>query len=373
VILGKIKEAIVEGGTVAVICNTVAKAQNTYAFLNEHLSGAEVDVDLFHARYPYGQRKLRQDRVLANFGKAERDPRTKRVLVATQVIEQSLDLDFDLMITELAPVDLILQRLGRLHRHHRAKRAAPVASPALYIIEPKSNDAGLPDYAPSKYVYFEHILLRSQLSLKEKQRILLPTDIECLVEKVYGEEELAMPNDAWVQRLAISKKDWEDDMANQEAKGNARVVPLPTHERPWDATRRLLKEDDPDIHQNLQAQTRDSPPNVMLICLYGNEGVPSLDPEGSNVVDLSLEASMDMIPKLLDRAVAISYPAVVRFFKDQPTPSGWRRSSLLSHYKVAVFNKVYGSTAHYCACGGTCLVLSDELGLSTEDAEAIEL
>ena len=51
-ILGKIKEAIVEGGTVAVICNTVAKAQNTYSFLKEHLSDIDVDVDLFHARYP---------------------------------------------------------------------------------------------------------------------------------------------------------------------------------------------------------------------------------------------------------------------------------------------------------------------------------
>ena len=80
-----------------------------------------------------GQQKLRQDRVLTNFGKAERDPRVKRVLVATQVIEQSLDLDFDLMITELAPVDLILQRLGRLHRHHREGRSAHVASPSLYI------------------------------------------------------------------------------------------------------------------------------------------------------------------------------------------------------------------------------------------------
>ena len=111
----------------------------------------------------------------------------------------------------------------------------------------------------------------------------------------------------------------------------------------------------------------------MLICLYASEGAASLDPEGNNPVDLSLEPSTDLITKLLDRAVAISYPAVMRFFKDQSTPSGWRRSSLLSHYKVAIFNKVYGSQALCCSCGGTCLVLCEELGLSTEDVGAIEL
>lgn len=372
-IFGKIEGATVEGGTAAIICNTVAKAQSTYAFLKERLSGGEVDVDLLHARYPYGQRKLRQDRVLANFGKAERDPKKKRVLVATQIIEQSLDLDFDFMLTELAPVDLILQRLGRLHRHNRAKRAAPVAFPALCIIEPRSMDAGPPDYGSSKHVYSEHILLRSHLSLREKHHIQLPADIEYLVEKVYGENGLATPGDAWDQRLAESKKDWKEEMARKMAKGNARVVPLPSYERPWDATRNLLKEDDPDIHQNLQAQTRDSLPNVMLICLYGNDGALSLDPEGINVVDLSHEPSSKEIPELLDRAVTVSHPAVARFFKDQPTPHGWRQSSLLSHYKAAVFSKVYGSAGHYCDCGGKCLVLTDELGLSTKDGGVIEL
>jgi hypothetical protein len=62
--------------------------------------------------------------------------RNKRVLVATQVVEQSLDLDFDLMLSDVAPVDLVLQRAGRLHRHERGSRPRGVARPQLWLIEP---------------------------------------------------------------------------------------------------------------------------------------------------------------------------------------------------------------------------------------------
>ena len=68
----------------------------------------------------------------------------------------------------------------------------------------------------------------------EKKQILLPTDIENLIEKVYDERVLAAPNDAWDQRLVLSKKQMLEEMTNQETKGNALVVPLPTHARPWD-------------------------------------------------------------------------------------------------------------------------------------------
>lgn len=372
-ILCTIEAAIVDGGAVAVICNTVAKAQSTFLFLNEHLSPAGVDVDLFHARYPYGQRKVRQDRVLSRFGKGERDPKVKQVLVATQVIEQSLDLDFDLMITEIAPVDLVLQRMGRLHRHDRAKRPDALVHPTLYTIEPQTLSSGTPDYGKTGFVYSEHILLRSQLVLGKVDRIRLPSDIESMVEEVYGGSELPVPSDAWSDALIRSKKELEEAMLEKESKGVSRMIPLPTYDRPWDATRYLLKEDDPDIHHNLQAQTRDSPPNVLLICLFGDEGAPSLDPEGNDIIDLSREPSSSMMVKLLDRAVAISDPGVVRFFKDRPTPIGWRRSSVLSKYKVAFFSKILHSLDHYCLCGGRYLVMSEKLGISTVDGEPSEI
>jgi CRISPR-associated endonuclease/helicase Cas3 len=357
---GTILSGIGEGGSVAVICNTVLKAQEIYAFLKDRLAGEGVDVDLFHARYPYGQRKTRQDRVLAHFGKGERDPAIKRVLVATQVIEQSLDLDFDLMITEMAPVDLILQRMGRLHRHHRERRPAALSDPMLLIMEPHKDSIELPDYRSSKFVYSEHILLRSQLSLMQMNVIRIPEDIERLVERVYSGSQIPTPSQAWDLALARSGEEQQAAMAEKESKGIARSIPLPSYDRPWDATRHLLEEDDPDVHKNLQAQTRDSPPSVSLICLYENEGLLSLDPEGLVVIDPSSEPSPSMIPGMLDRAVAISDP-------------GWKRSPLLNHHKIAAFSKLFHSTDYCCPCGDRSLVLSDEVGVYTVDGEPFEV
>lgn len=113
---GKALEQARSGGCVACIVNTVQRAQDLYQALVGKADG--VEVHLFHARYPLEERLERERTVLAKFGKQGQRPQ-KAVLVATQVVEQSLDLDFDVMFTDLAPVDLVLQRAGRLHRHER--------------------------------------------------------------------------------------------------------------------------------------------------------------------------------------------------------------------------------------------------------------
>lgn len=372
-IIQMVEENIAGGGNIAIICNTVVRAQSTYRFLREHISRDDVEIDLFHARYPYGQRKARQDKVLANFGKGERDPSVKRVLVATQVIEQSLDLDFDLIISEIAPIDLILQRMGRLHRHHRKERPALLAIPTLYVVEPKLDPSGAPDYGLSKLVYSEHVLLRSQFFLQQMEHIQIPSDIESLVERVYGEAELIPPTEAWAIALQRSKKELKEAMAEKESKGMARVIPIPSYERPWDATQHLLREEDPDVHQNLQAQTRDSPPTISLVCLFENGEGLSLDPEGTEIIDLSSEPSYSLIPHLLDRSVAISDRGIVRFFKDRPTPAGWVRSSLLNHHKVAIFRKVFSSLDYICQCGVKSLMLSEEVGVYMMDGDTAEI
>ena len=125
----RLQKALADGGCAAVICNTVSRAQEVFRALKPFFSGQDVDdgqheLNLFHARFLYDDREQREGQALRRFGKPN-DPKVKRprraVLVATQVIEQSLDLDFDLMVTEMAPVDLILQRAGRLHRHNRPR------------------------------------------------------------------------------------------------------------------------------------------------------------------------------------------------------------------------------------------------------------
>ena len=112
------------GGCAGVIVNTVKKAQAVARMLREALPEKEVQV--FHAQFLMPDRAAREQELMERIGKhstpAQRDG---LIVVGTQVLEQSLDIDFDVMVTELCPMDLLLQRIGRLHRH--TWRCSPTA------------------------------------------------------------------------------------------------------------------------------------------------------------------------------------------------------------------------------------------------------
>lgn len=124
VVIQRIVGEVGEGKCVAWIRNTVAEAIAAAA----QLQALGLDCRLFHSRFALQDRLDIERAVLEGFGKhSQASVRAGKVLVATQVIEQSLDLDFDFMVTDLCPVDLLLQRAGRLHRHaHRPERGEPV-------------------------------------------------------------------------------------------------------------------------------------------------------------------------------------------------------------------------------------------------------
>ncbi|MGH7297917.1 MAG: CRISPR-associated helicase Cas3', partial [Polyangiaceae bacterium] len=176
------------GGCVAWIVNTVRAAQQTYRTLRrlkaDGVIREGVAIDLIHARFPFDARAARERAAEIQFGPDGAKRPDAAILVGTQVLEQSLDLDFDLMITELAPVDLVLQRAGRLHRHVRPKElrgAFPEAE--LWVQRPDDEDgASGPSFGASKFIYAESVLLRSWLALRARDTILLPTDIEPLIE-----------------------------------------------------------------------------------------------------------------------------------------------------------------------------------------------
>jgi len=147
-----LRDALAEGGCAAVLCNTVRRAQETYLALRRAAIVPDEDLTLFHARYPHAWRDDIERKVLARYEKSSTPDVRRGIVVATQVIEQSLDLDFDLMATELAPVDLILQRAGRLHRHAGRERPSLLRHPRLLLIEPENANA-LPEWGSDGYVY----------------------------------------------------------------------------------------------------------------------------------------------------------------------------------------------------------------------------
>lgn len=180
------------GKCVAWIRNTVGEAIEAF----DALLAAGVDVQLFHSRFTAGDRREIEDRVIDTFGKQSRpQQRAGKVLVATQVIEQSLDIDFDFMVTDLCPVDLLIQRAGRLHRHdHRGDRGEPrlLLHAPVWIDQPTS-DWVMAWSSGTSFVYQDHAALWNTLRLAGVG-FDLPQDSRQLVEGVYDDALKVIPD-----------------------------------------------------------------------------------------------------------------------------------------------------------------------------------
>ena len=172
-----LRAALAEGGCAGVIVNTVKRAQSFAALLRELLPDCEVAV--IHAQYLMPDRAAREAALTARLGKdSTPSQRDRLIVVGTQVLEQSLDIDFDVLITDLCPMDLLMQRIGRLHRHERARPAR--LSQARCAVLGALEDT--PERGASA-IYGELLLLRTRARLPET--VMLPGDIPELVQDVY--------------------------------------------------------------------------------------------------------------------------------------------------------------------------------------------
>jgi len=184
-----LREKLANGGCAACILNTVSEAQATYTAVREALDAK--DVVLFHSRFTLERRLEIEKNILSRYGRKENRPHMG-IVIATQVIEQSLDVDFDLMVSDLAPIDLLLQRAGRLHRHDNV-RPPLLAERVLYVVI--SDILKAPDFGKSKFVYFPDILLRTALLFVKDNAyselvVELPHGVSVPIEKVYGDKQV---------------------------------------------------------------------------------------------------------------------------------------------------------------------------------------
>jgi len=224
-LVSALTDRLAAGGTAAVVCNTVTRAQERARLLTVVFG---TDVVLLHSRFLAADRAALEQRVLDLLGPPGSAARPARlVLVGTQVLEQSLDIDVDVMVTDLAPVDLVLQRVGRLHRHARETGVRPsrVCSPRLLV-------TGVEDWAAattqgvrgSRWVYGEAALLRSVTVLRpflDGRALVLPDDIAPLVRDGYAPYDSSR---AWPPELAAAEV--AADRERAERRGNAQVYLL---------------------------------------------------------------------------------------------------------------------------------------------------
>lgn len=186
-----IASAANSGACVAWVRNTVDDALTVATALRERGFSPIV----FHSRFAMVDRLAIEAKIVKLFGRdSENEERRGRIVISTQVIEQSLDVDFDLLISDLAPIDLLIQRAGRLWRHQRGTR--PEKVPRLLVLSPEPvTDAGenwIRAFLPgTSFVYENHALLWKTASvLFSEGKIQSPARIRPLVEAVYSKDGL---------------------------------------------------------------------------------------------------------------------------------------------------------------------------------------
>lgn len=181
-------ESLKEGGCACVILNTVKEAQKVYQRILADME--DVEVLLYHAQFIMPDRAKKEKELLNHMGKNSRkSDRRRYILIGTQVLEQSLDYDADIMISQLCPMDLLLQRMGRLHRHDR-ERSEFLKNPRFVILM----DGEKPYDDGSRAVYGDYLLQKTWQVISKKGDtegntcFSLPKEIPVLVQDVYSNE-----------------------------------------------------------------------------------------------------------------------------------------------------------------------------------------
>jgi CRISPR-associated endonuclease/helicase Cas3 len=346
-------------GSFAIIVNTVDEAQTIYTCLRP-LEKMGYDVMLLHSRFIFKRRDELERRAISKFDKHSIGMSRNGILVSTQIIEQSLDLDFDSIYTKLAPIDLVLQRAGRLHRHVREGRPADLDAPVLNIILPKMVD-DQPDFGKDIFVYDEYVLLRTWLFLRDQERIVLPSDLRVGVESVYG--PLASSVDERIadrlDRARAQMQRWEDGVRE---KASHRLVVPPNSEIVWTRHDDLLNDGVNDSEDEVQGLTRLGRPSIEVILLFDNGHEPCLDPDGNAPLSALDASSSDYARIILDNSLRLSNHDVVTSMMAIPKEERhWTDDSLLRSYTPLVMHKVAGNWTH--RLGEVLLVYDHDVGM----------
>jgi CRISPR-associated endonuclease/helicase Cas3 len=374
------RQLLAEGATVMVVCNTVKRAQEVFRELDSDDVLPEADRMLLHARMPQAWRQKREKTARARFGK----DRCNRpgLLVGTQVIEQSLDLDVDAQITDLAPVDLLLQRAGRLHRHQR-QRPNGFTDPVLYIACADADAGHLPDVGEISgggKIYETALLWKTWATLQQLGGWNLPLGdasgpgYRALIEAVYGDVPTApagLAADVQEQYIAAVAK-WQKEDIRQMADATARLVPLPKKLRAlFTFDKPELAEEDEDgpgqLPEQLRALTRNpNGINAEVLLLNRTPKGWSIEPDGDTVLYRPKHKKLhpNTLRTLFGAAVRISNAGIVSALWKLENPE-W--SALQEEHRVLKRFHLIELTEASAEVGNTRLTLNNRLGLLYEE------
>ena len=201
------------------IRNTVIEVQESFREVCGTVREGSIRIGLLHSRFLFQRRAELEDDWLELLGKNRPAEGPGTILIATQVAEQSVDIDLDFIVSDLAPTDMLLQRLGRLWRHERPKRAT--AAPEFWVRLPESPEAAdaaelKKSLGRSARVYAPYVLLRTMRVWQTRTEINLPADIRPLLEATYTDPDQS-ERVAWRELQADLEREKQELALNAEA------------------------------------------------------------------------------------------------------------------------------------------------------------
>jgi CRISPR-associated endonuclease/helicase Cas3 len=312
-----------DGGAVARLCNRVDDAQQIYAALLNILP-ADSHV-LLHARFPLQERQKREGQIESMVGKATTRTTVQRmIIVGTQVLEQSLDYDVDVMVSDFAPIDLLLQRAGRLHRHWRARpirHADPVLEVTLSL-----DSAGLPDWERWAAIYDSFVLWRTWETLRmsmvdDARDIVLPRDYRPLIEAVYAGDVVDRAGVDHAAAIAHARERYERVISEQEAQARRPLTPdaLSRDAIIDEATRDFIGEEDGQMANWQLAKTRLGD-RVTVVPIYHVGDALALDLGGTWRVSRDVPPDLDLQKEIIAHAVPVSDRRIIVAYRDERRP-----------------------------------------------------
>lgn len=287
-LLETLSAALANGGCAGVICSTVSRAQEATECLSEALGPG--DVMLTHSRFSDLDRMANEERLRSLLGPratSENGRRPRRlVVVGTQVLEQSLDIDFDLLVMDVAPVDLVLQRLGRLHRHNRGQgeceRPQLLQRPMCLVRGVEEFGTDGPRFSKGICSVYDHASLLESLAVLGltddgvHTRVCLPDDISPLVQRAYRGGGDSVPL-AWQEAYEQARLAREGQLTRKARRAGtcllASVVPLMENERTLvDMCERSIEGGGRADADKGQRAVRDTQETVEVLLLQETEG-----------------------------------------------------------------------------------------------------
>lgn len=325
-VLDKIKN----GGCAAVVCNTVKDSQEMYDLF---LSKADCPIHLIHARYTKKDKVEIENKIFSLFGiDKSGDKPTKRpikaVVIGTQIIEQSLNIDFDFMVSFLCPIDLLIQRLGRLFRFSNFSRPNSFKEPEASIIYEFKKNGNI-----QNYVYESLPISLTWKALRFKDSLNTPEEVDKIINSVYVESVEGLEKED--VDFFKQKERHKVEKTQQASNWALNLDPLEViHPKQNDM---ILSPDAVLVPSGLdeRPKTRDIVLSTKVIIVFRRKGKWCLDKEGKFLFQIKTEYSPEEKAAIKGNLCPVIGNPLYDYFSARKIKK-WKDISELRHHAILV-------------------------------------